>query len=167
MLFTFPGMEIKGPLETMLPPDQIARFGVQLGITSQLYLAQMARLVEPHGLTYPQFALLVHLARRSTPNRISEMASAVELTQSAVTKAVQKFHGMGLVTVETDPQDARGRLVAMTDKGRAHVGAVQRGFGPAFAGMLQGWSAEEISRLTDDLARLCRWLQAATPPTDG
>lgn len=151
----------------MLPPDQIARFGVQLGIISQLYLALMARLVEPHGLTYPQFALLVHLSRRSMATRISDMADAVELTQSAVTKAVQKFQTMGLVTVDKDPNDARGRLVAMTAKGRAHVAAVQQGFGPVFAGMLEGWSGEEISRLTADLARLCKWLQTATPPTVG
>lgn len=174
-------MEIKPPPPGSSPPgssppnsppprNPIAALGVQLGITSQLYLALMARLVEPHGLTYPQFALLVHLSRRSEPARISDMALAVELTQPAVTKAVQKFQTLGLVQVTTDRADGRNRLVSLTPEGRARVGAVQRAFAPAFAGMLAGWSPDDIARLTADLARLSRWLQseaAAIPPSDG
>lgn len=157
-------------MQNSVPPDMIARFGVQLGITSQLYLGLMARLVEPHDLTYPQFALLVHLSRRTEATRISDMAQAVELTQSAVTKAVQKFQGLGLVDVARDNADQRNRKVTMTALGRLRVGEVQRKFGPAFAGMLDGWAGEDITRLTADLARLSQWLQAAArviPPTSG
>lgn len=142
--------------DTNLPGPLVAGFGVQLGILSQLYIGLMERLVEPHGLTYPQFALLVHLSRRSEPARVSDMAASVELTQSAVTKAVQKFTRMGFVTVSRDSKDQRNRPVVMTEVGRARVTAIQRSFGPAFSAMLEGWQPDEVARVTGDLARLVR-----------
>lgn len=149
-----------GPASADAPqPPLPARFGQQLGIASTLYAGLIARLLEPHGLTSPQFALLVHLARRGKPSRISEMAAAVELTQPAVTKAVQKFVGLGWVEVGRDSRDARNRPVRITPAGQARLGEVQRGFGPAFARLLDGWSEAELERLTADLARLTARLE--------
>lgn len=155
-----------GIMSETFSPELIAGFGVQLGITSQLYIGLMTRLVEPHDMTYPQFVLLLHLSRRSGPTRMSDMVQAVELTQSAVTKAVQKFAALGLAEVHKGRDDLRNRLVAITPQGRTRVGEVQRKFGPAFASMLEGWSAGDIARLTGDLARLSRWLQESAHPVD-
>ncbi len=142
------------------PPPLPARFGQQLGIVSTLYSALIARLLEPHGLTYPQFTLLLHLARRGAPQRVSDMAQAVELTQSAVTKAVQKFTALGLVEVMRDGHDGRNKPVQITPQGQAKLTEVQRAFGPAFAELLDGWSLEALERLTADLTRLSATLDA-------
>jgi DNA-binding MarR family transcriptional regulator len=156
MFFTFPGMD-RNPAS---PPPLPARFGQQMGIAGQLYAGLIARLLEPHALTWAQFALLLHLARRGGPSRVSEMAAAVELTQSAVTKAVQKFAGLGLVEVGRDSRDARNWPVSITPKGLARLNEVQRAFGPAFAELLDGWSEAELERLIADLARLTARLEA-------
>jgi len=142
-------MEIKPP-ETPLP----ARFGQRLGIVAQLYTGFLGRLLEPHDLTWPQFALLLHLGRRGGPARISDMARAVDLTQPAVTKMVQKFAGMGLVEVARDSSDQRNRPVRITPAGHQRLIAVQRSFGPAFDMLLHDWDPAALERLNADLTRL-------------
>ena len=148
-------------------PPLPARFGQQLGILGTLYAGLIGRLLAPHGLTAPQFALLVHLARRGGPSRISEMARAVELTQPAVTKAVRKFADLGWVSVARDARDGRNRPVSLTPAGLTRVSEVQRAFGPAFDTLLDGWTEAELERLIADLARLTARLEAMRPEGDG
>lgn len=131
-----------------------ARFGQQMGIASNLYRGLIERLLAPHDLTWPQFTLLLHLARRGGPGRISEIAATIELTQSAVTKVVQKFAGQGLVEILRDDHDARNRPVRITPAGLARQTAVQQSFGPMFDTLLSGWSTEDLERLIADLTRL-------------
>lgn len=142
----------------MQHPPLPARFAVQLGILSNLYAGLMARLLDPHGLTYPQFMLLLHLDRRKGDARISDIARAIDLTQPAVTKIIQKFVAQGWVSSGQDARDQRSRPVRITEAGRAHAQTVQRSFAPAFATLLNDWQPDDIARLTEDLMRLSQTL---------
>lgn len=160
-------MEVKKPHASPARPQAAAaapplpaRFGQRLGILAQLYSGLIERLLQPHGLTWPQFVLLLHMARRGGPGRVSEMAQAVELTQPAVSKIVQKFAGLGLVEIRQDPGDQRNRPVALTPAGLERLGAVQRSFGPAFAELMAGWQENELERLITDMTRLTDRLEA-------
>lgn len=149
MFFTFRVMENK-PSLIPLP----ARFGQALGIASQRYSELIERLLAPHGLTWPQFAVLIYLLRQSAPARIADITRAVDLTQPAVTKIVQKFRGLGWVTTTADPQDQRNRPLALTPTGRQAAQMIQQGFGPTFAELMQGWDMQDAERLIADLHRL-------------
>lgn len=149
-----------------LPPIE-ALFGQRLGIVTQQYSGLIVRLLEPHDLTWPQFALLVHLSRASGPSRVSDMVRALDLTQSAITKMVQKFANLGLVEVARDLNDARNRPVSITAQGRAHVGAVQRSFGPAFAVLTGGWDPDRLAGLLRDLEELSRRLESLRDTSTG
>ncbi|NVO25500.1 MarR family winged helix-turn-helix transcriptional regulator [Donghicola mangrovi] len=138
----------------MQHPPLSAQFGQQLGVVSTLYRSLIESLLVPHDVTWAQFSLLLHLARRSGPSRISEIASAVNLTQPAVTKVVQKFSAQQMVFVRSDQNDGRNRLVEITEVGRTRLVAMQQSFGPAFHELLLDWSSEEIERLIHDLTRL-------------
>lgn len=144
----------------MQHPPLPARFGQQLGIVSTLYRSLIESLLAPHGVTWAQFSLLLHLARRDGASRISEIASAVRLTQPAVTKMVQKFAAQQMVIVRSDQNDGRNRLVEITVDGRTKLEAMQGTFGPVFEKLLLGWKAEELERLVDDLTRLSEALAA-------
>jgi MarR family transcriptional regulator, transcriptional regulator for hemolysin len=159
MFFTFRVMEVN-------QQNPMAAFGQQLGIVAQLYTGLIERLLAPHGLTWPQFTVLVHLARRKGPARISDIARAVELTQPAVTKIAQKFEGAGWVAVLRDPNDQRNRLLALTEPGSAQMREIQQGFGPAFARLASGLTPEDLERITVDLARLAQALDALRRPVD-
>ncbi|UYV35952.1 MarR family winged helix-turn-helix transcriptional regulator [Rhodobacteraceae bacterium D3-12] len=141
-----------------------ARFGQQMGITSQLYIGLMSRIIEPHGLTYAQFTVLLHLARRKHPTRVSDMARAVELNQPAVTKVVQKFIANGWAETTPDASDQRSRQIAITDAGRTHIAEVQQSFGPMFARLLDGWSEDHLDRFIADLQTLTNTLETLKNP---
>jgi MarR family transcriptional regulator, transcriptional regulator for hemolysin len=144
----------------MQQPPLPARFGQQLGVVSTLYRGLVERLLTPHDVTWAQFALLLHLARRGGPSRISEIASAIELTQPAVTKIVQKFASQNLVEIHRDQIDGRNRLVRITPDGIARLLAIQRMFGPVFDELLEGWEEIDLDRLIADLLRLTDRLNA-------
>jgi DNA-binding MarR family transcriptional regulator len=77
-----------------------------------------AQLVGAHGLTLSDYDVLVQLA--SAPdNRLRniELAKAVVLTRSGVTRLVDGLERDGLVARASCPEDKRGTLVELTDEG--------------------------------------------------
>jgi MarR family transcriptional regulator, transcriptional regulator for hemolysin len=144
----------------MQQPPLPARLGQQLGIVSTLYRGLIERLLAPHDVTWAQFTLLLHLARRGGASRISEIAAAIELTQPAVSKVVQKFAQSRWIEIGRDDTDARNRPVRITTEGMARLAAMQRSFGPVFGELLDGWQQADLERLVVDLARLTEKLNA-------
>lgn len=123
-------------------------FGQAMGIASHLYVDFIDQLLRPHGMTYPQFTVLLHLARTKQPARVSDIAKAVTLTQSAATKIIHKFQSLGLVDGHRDATDARSRPMTITLSGLEKIGAIQIGFGPAFGQLLAGLDVDDLSRAT-------------------
>jgi DNA-binding MarR family transcriptional regulator len=77
-----------------------------------------ARLMGAHGLTLSDYDVLVQLARAPEKRlRNIELAKAVVLTRSGVTRLVDGLERDGLVTRCQCPDDKRGSLVQITDVG--------------------------------------------------
>ena len=77
-----------------------------------------ARLMGAHGLTLSDYDVLVQLARAPEHRlRNIELAKAVVLTRSGVTRLVDGLEKDGLVTRCSCPEDKRGTLVKLTDEG--------------------------------------------------
>lgn len=75
-------------------------------------------VLEPHGLTYPQYVVLVSLARLG-PSPIREVARATRLDHGTLTPLLRRLADRGLLTLERSPQDARSVVVALTEAGHA------------------------------------------------
>src|SRR3954451_23779768 len=77
-----------------------------------------ARLMGAHGLTLSDYDVLVQLARAPERKlRNIELAKAVVLTRSGVTRLVDGLERDGLVRRASCPSDKRGSFVALTDDG--------------------------------------------------
>src|SRR5205085_10945058 len=77
-----------------------------------------AQLMGAHGLTLSDYDVLVQLARAPEQRlRNIELANAVVLTRSGVTRLVDGLESDGLVRRASCPEDKRGTLVALTDEG--------------------------------------------------
>src|SRR6476469_2183389 len=77
-----------------------------------------AQLMGAHGLTLSDYDVLVQLARAPEHRlRNIELANAIVLTRSGVTRLVDGLENEGLVTRAACPSDKRGSLVQLTDKG--------------------------------------------------
>jgi DNA-binding MarR family transcriptional regulator len=123
--------------------------------------ASVTRTLEPelaneHGLTLSDFDVLVQLAqapgRRLRP---VELARAVLLTRSGVTRLVHGLERAGLIERVPSPDDGRGSLVHLTAEGRdvlrrasrTHLAGVRERFAERF-------DEDELRTLSDLLGRL-------------
>lgn len=77
---------------------------------------------------------------------MSELAKQVHRTKSTVTALVEKLERNGYVLRIPDPEDSRGVLVRLTDKGRA--------LEPAFEAISNGLQRLITDRLSEEEAAL-------------
>lgn len=82
----------------------------------------LARLFDdalrPVGLTNGQFSLLMSL-NRPEPPPMGPVASLLAMDQTTLTAALKPLQRKGLVDIVPNPRDRRGRLLRLTDDGRA------------------------------------------------
>jgi DNA-binding MarR family transcriptional regulator len=87
---------------------------------SLLQGVSFARVFGRHGLTWGEYLVLAALRRAGPPYRMNPTAlyGALILSSGGMTKRLDRLERAGLVERLPDPVDRRGRLVALTDKGR-------------------------------------------------
>jgi DNA-binding MarR family transcriptional regulator len=78
--------------------------------------AQMRR---EHGLTMARYDVLVHLEMAGGRLGLSELAAAIALTPSGLSKLLDRMDASGLVRRDPDPDDARAAFATITPRGRA------------------------------------------------
>jgi DNA-binding MarR family transcriptional regulator len=109
-----------------------------------------------HHLSLPWYDVLVQL--NEVPDRrlrMTELAAAVLLSKSGLTRLVDRMLSAGLVDREADPGDRRGIYVCLTDAGLqrlreaapTHLRGIQEHFGSRL-------SIDEASTIADALGRL-------------
>ncbi|MBP0446064.1 MarR family transcriptional regulator [Roseomonas sp. SSH11] len=74
--------------------------------------------LRPCGLSNGQFSLLMAL-NRPEPAKPAPVAALLAMDRTTLTAALKPLERDGLVTIETDPQDRRGRLLRLTERGHA------------------------------------------------
>jgi len=74
--------------------------------------------LKPAGLTNGQFSLLMSL-NRPVPPSIGSVASLLAMDRTTLTANIKPLERRGLLKVSIDPDDRRGRLLTLTDDGRA------------------------------------------------
>jgi DNA-binding MarR family transcriptional regulator len=74
--------------------------------------------LKPLGLTNGQFSLLMSLNRPEPPS-MAPVASLLAMDRTSLTAMLKPLERRGLVHIAVDPQDRRGRRLALTEAGRA------------------------------------------------
>ncbi len=108
-------------------------------------------VLEPAGLTYPQFLVLVTLARRG-PSTIGEIGRATRLDHGTLTPLLRRLADRGLLSLERSESDARAVTVALTAAGQAMRPVLADA--ECYIRDALGLSAEELSELQGALHRL-------------
>lgn len=82
-------------------------------------LKRMDANLSIHGISYSEYLVLYHLSTGPAVGRPRiELARAVGLSASGVTRLLTPMEKMGLVRKEGHPRDARMSLVVLTEAGR-------------------------------------------------
>ena len=101
------------PTETL---QRITRLSLLQGVS-------FARVFAPHGISFGEYLVLAALRRAGPPYRMNPTAlfNSVILSSGAMTNRLDRLEAIGLIERQPDPTDRRGRLVALTDRGRELV----------------------------------------------
>lgn len=92
--------------------------------------------------------------------RPSDVARALEVSASRVTRQLQELEARGCVEIAPDPDDSRARQVRLTAYGGAETARLTRIGVARFAEFVQGWEVEDVHTLTSLLVRLERSKQS-------
>ncbi|ARP72677.1 MarR family transcriptional regulator [Streptomyces pluripotens] len=116
-----------------------------------------ARLSGLHGVSLADFTLLLKLGRAPGGRmRRVDLAEALGLTASGVTRGLVPLERIGLVTREPDARDARVAYAALTRTGRERLtemlATAEETAAELFAG--PGWSEADVALFSGLLARL-------------
>ncbi|WP_405450858.1 MarR family transcriptional regulator [Streptomyces achromogenes] len=116
-----------------------------------------ARLGGLHGVSLADFTLLLRLAQAPGARmRRVDLAEALGLTASGVTRGLAPLERIGLVTREPDARDARVAYAALTGTGRRRLAEMLATARETAAEIFAApdWAPADLARLTALLTRL-------------
>lgn len=116
--------------------------------------------LSPHGLTIGQFGLIACLSRRRGL-AIGALAGQLAADASTVSRLVRPLAADGLLRIDADPNDGRGRLVWLTDAGHARRAAAQAAWNDAQSIMAQRLGSGRLAALRFLLDEAHERLEAA------
>jgi len=124
--------------------------------------ARLAATFARHGLDSSAFDALATLLRSGRPYSLSPAALARDamISTSAVAQRLNKLEQRGLVTRTANPDDGRGTLVTLTERGKAVIDAAlpdhlatERAVTSALTAAEQAELARLLQRLGDAAAK--------------
>lgn len=134
------------PREQLLKLDNQLCFAL---VTAARNVVSVYRpILEPLGLTHPQYLVMLALWERS-PRSLRELADALALEPATASPLVKRLEAQGLVRRERRPADERQLDIGLTEAGAALRERALEVPGQVMAAT--GLSAEQIASLRDAL----------------
>ena len=122
-----------------------------LAVASRNVIALYRPLLEPMGLTHPQYLVMLALWEEE-PLRVSELARRISLEPATLSPLLKRLEASGMVTRTRDPLDERALAISLTTKGRRARSRAEK-IPPAIMERL-GMGLAELEGLRDGLTRL-------------
>ena len=120
-------------------------------------------LLDPYGLTYPQYIALMTLWEEDGRS-VKALGAKLGLDSGTLSPLLKRLEAAGYIHRTRDRNDERQVLVTLTDKGRAmqhEAVAIRMAIGQA-----TGCSLEALQALTGDLQRLTERLESGPARND-
>ncbi len=140
------------------PEDSVLfTFFNEIGIIEQLARTVLEQSL-PDGLKISHFIVLNHFARLGDDKSPAQLARAVQVTRGAMTNTLRRLEARGLVEINADPQDGRGKRVRLTDRGLATRDAAIRAQTPVLEELSKQLGGAHFQRALPFLQRLRAYL---------
>ena len=117
------------------------------------------------GLNRGEVGVLSALTIAGPPHRLTPttLSRGLMLSSAGITSRIDRLERRGLIVRRPDPDDRRGVLIELTDRGAEQVDAAVRANTESEAQLLAGFSARDIETLERLLRRLATALEPAGP----
>jgi DNA-binding MarR family transcriptional regulator len=140
------------------PPVSLDSFlCLDLYATARDVMKAYTPLLEPLGLTYPQYLVLVALWEKDS-QKVSELAERLSLDSGTLSPLLKRLEAAGLLVRQRSKEDERSVDVALTAAGRE-----LKKKAPEIAGRMQelfGLSVSQLQQLKKTLREISRRMQA-------
>jgi DNA-binding MarR family transcriptional regulator len=120
-----------------------------LAVAAREVVSLYRPLLEPLGLTHPQYLVMVTLWGAGQPISIKQLSKLLKLEAPTLSPLLKRLQAAGLVERHRDPADERSLQVSLTQKGR-ELRAQAVGVPPAIIERL-GMTMQELETLQDVL----------------
>jgi len=131
-----------------------------LAVAAREVIAVYRPLLEPLGLTHPQYLVMLALWEDS-PLRVADLAARVSLEPATLSPLLKRLEQRGMVTRDRDPRDERALAVRLTPAGARVRGAAEAI--PAAIMTRLGMEVEHLESLRDRLTELVDAARSAPP----
>ncbi|NJL89535.1 MAG: MarR family transcriptional regulator [Coleofasciculaceae cyanobacterium SM2_1_6] len=140
-------------------PEKLKQVLVWIAVTNQLTTTRFNHLMTENSLPLPQFSMLNHFSRNPQQGQtVTQLTSAFQANQPAITKTVQHLIKKGYLDVQGSQEDKRVKYHFITKAGlEAHRQAIAH-IMPDAQLIFAEWSPEEVDTLHQSLFRLKNWL---------
>jgi len=128
-----------------------------LGVASRSVISLYRPLLEPLGLTHPQYLVMVALWQNE-PLSVKEISALLQLESPSVSPVLKRLQAAGLIERHRDAADERTLRLTLTERGRAlkqeasHI--------PAAMVERLSMSMDELQELRGNLMRVISGAQA-------
>ncbi len=155
--------------EAPLGPEDVLALDRQvcfaLSVAARNVVAVYRPVLEPLGLTHPQYLVMLALWQHGTLS-VKELSSLLQLDPGTLSPLLKRLEAAGLLRRERDPRDQRNLALALTEKGTALREQAER----IPAGIVERLGMP-VERLMDLHAALTQVIaasqQALAPPAAG
>jgi DNA-binding MarR family transcriptional regulator len=122
-----------------------------LAVAARSVIALYRPLLDPMGLTHPQYLVMLALWERA-PRTVKDLGAALQLDPATLSPLLKRLEAIGYVVRERDPADERQLAVDLTKSGRA-LRRKAEAIPPAIIERL-GVPITELEDLRDALTRI-------------
>ena len=133
-----------------------------LAVASRSVIALYRPLLEPMGLTHPQYLVMLALWEFE-PVSVKDLSGMLQLEPATLSPLLKRLESAGLLRRDRDTKDERSLAVALTDKGRALREEALK-VPPAIVSRL-GLDIDELMQLHERLTRVIAAAKNAGPAT--
>ena len=116
-----PAQTADGDAPTPAAPEDLLRLDQQvcfaLAVAARNVIGLYRPVLEPLGLTHPQYLVMLALWERS-PLTVREIGRLLSLEPATLSPLLKRLEAAGLVTRDRHPQDDRALAITLTERGR-------------------------------------------------
>lgn len=141
------------------PPIDIRAFRRSLRALERQIERALASETECCGVTPAQCHLLLAVEEKGEPS-VGELAAALELDQSTLSRTVDGLVRAGMLNRREDPSNRRRQLVGLTDPGRAKADAINALCDESYSGLLASLPGDEALAVVRSLPLFAEALRA-------